>query len=64
MFGLNALLKYSQQVGLFLATNRDELFTFVEQGDSPDTGSYLPTTVVSETKRKRRSIRQWQKLLK
>ena len=55
MSGLNALLKYPQQVGLSLATNRDKLYIFVEQGDSPDAGSNLPTPVVSETKRKRRS---------
>ena len=31
------------------------MFAFVEQGDSPDTGSNLPTPPVSETKRKRRT---------
>ena len=55
MSGLNALLKCPQQVRFSLTTGKINHVCIIEQGESTDNGSNLPTPGVVEAKRKRKT---------
>ena len=55
MSGLNALLKCPQQVRFSLTTDKINHVCIIEQGESTDNGSNLPTPAVVEVKRRRKT---------